>query len=843
MKFFTAKLKSLWTFCIILNLLSKNVIPQFNINDTSLELMDYKDHKLDPVQIAEDEISAEREDISVDEESKKYYYKIIYTPNEDHYFVKKAPHNTNTSALQLNDFIFFAKQGIPIYLGFSQEMGLEFDTNQVMDIVEADADITKNDEAITSLHLNTLTDMKREMVDIDAAYSSHQRVLDVIKYEINENGDFLNVDKDEFNLEDFKTMTSMYLDLLVDILKNTTATQYDKIITQLTDGSLTGTGEGKALDQGNGFTNFFVSSEESKFKKSIDKLIDEFCEDVKKNIFFMTTIRKYYESDIRDFVNNNNLLEAFSNSISSQSSNMLIGSLFQYMKDGKHRGQNWSLDKPGEKKEENTLYIQDEMIEHLSQIIYNSIGSLIDASLEVDEFGNIIKKTLEEKEADNATPVERFDLHLYHMIETLNENFYELAHAHWEELTMEHLAFINESFIEQANFNAFVIRMLLNNTKDEIEKFIEQYTETTIKRTFIPEIFLGVSAGNINFKVFYHSMCFFINCPPKEDPKERSIQFIHRGDPPSNKSENSVSSNSSSRSNDQNKYMDIELSNSSNTSDNHSEHSVGQSNNSAVQSNSTHSSNSKSSHSTSKNSSHNTSGNSSHNTSRNSSHNTSGNSSHNSSKHSSHNTSKHSSHNTSRNSSHNTSRNSSHNTSRNSSHNTSRNSSHNTSRNSSHNTSRNSSHNTSRNSSHNTSRNSSHNSSKHSSHNTSRNSSHNTSRNSSHNTSSNRSNEPTHRSSEISRDSDNDNSNNSSHSKKSKKIQKDNSSHTSSNSSRSNQGLTSQEERNKLLDKDGDMSPVSNETNSSRSSSSNSEKTKKKIDRDSLNRRKAILMA
>ena len=819
MKFFTAKLKSLWTFCIILNLLSKNVIPQFNINDTSLELMDYKDHKLDPVQITADEISAEREDISVDEESKKYYYKIIYTPNEDHYFVKKAPHNNNTSALQLNDFIFFAKQGTPIYLGFSQEMGLEFDTNQVMDIVEADADITKNDEAITSLHLNSFTDMKREMVDIDAAYSSHQRVLDVIKYELNENGDFLNIDKDEFNLEDFKTMTSMYLDLLVDILKNTTATQYDKIITQLTDGSLTGTGEGKALDSGNGFTNLFVSSEESKFKKSIDKLIDEFCENLKKNIFFMTTIRKYYESDIRDFVNNNNLLEAFSNSISSQSSNMLIGSLFQYMLDGKHRGQNWSLDKPGEKKDENTLYIQDEMIEHLSQIIYNSIGSLIDASLEVDEFGNIIKKTLEEKEADGATPVERFDLHLYHIIETLNENFYELAHAHWEELTMEHLAFVNESFIEQANFNAFVIRMLLNNTKDEIEKFIAQYTETTIKRTFVPEIFLGASAGNINFNVFYHSMCFFINCPPLEGEKERSIQFIHRGDPPSDKSEHSVSSNSSSRSNDQNKYMDIELSNSSNTSDNQSEHSVGQSNNSGVQSNSTHSSHSKSSHSTSKNSSHNTSGNSSHNTSRNSSHNTS------------------------RNSSHNTSKNSSHNTSRNSSHNTSRNSSHNTSRNSSHNTSKNSSHNTSKNSSHNTSRNSSDNTSRNSSHNTSRNSSHNTSHKKSSNTSSNRSNQPSHRTSEVSRDSDHDNSNNSSISKKSKKIKKDNSSHTSSNSSRSNHVLTAQEERNKLLDQDGDMSPLSNETNSSRSSSSNSPKSKKKKDRDSINRRKAILMA
>ena len=544
MKLMNTRSRRAWVYFWAVILLSSEVMPNFNIRKTDDELFDFKTHDMVPLQINENEIRADRLEIPQDEDETLYQYYINYIPEEDHYLVKK--NLNNKKQLQTGDSILIVKAGEAQLLGVTDQLPVELDTSDVMSILAEDATNTANEERLAFLKLQKFSDQKRELEDLDAAYHSHFRVLDIIKYELSDDENFLKLGEDAEKLLDFDDMTKAYLEHLNEILTKTVVPNYDRIINDLISGKL---GQNGHSLNGNGLFSGLGESNDSKFHGAVSKMVDEFKQTVTSNVFMMATIRRYYEVDVREFVNGGNVIQAILERIMSPQPNLLLSTLKKFCKEGRMSSLQWSLSPPTDK-EQNVIHIQNEMKDYLAQVVGAFIAGKIDSSLEHDDLGNVVAKNLSEKAADNASPIEKFDLHLNHMMDHLNKKFFGMARLHWE-FELSDLAFLNEKFMKEANFNQFVIDMILENSDETVKKFIDQYVSVTLTRTFVPDIFLGTATDKVNQEMFLNAMAYFDSSFNRATDNTGNVQIIHNGPALTNDEEQSQDSLSSEMDNSQ----------------------------------------------------------------------------------------------------------------------------------------------------------------------------------------------------------------------------------------------------------------------------------------------------
>ena len=511
----------IWIFMI----LSSEVVPQFNIKKTDDELFDLITGEMVPYQVQPDEIIATKMELQKEEdEPQMYKYEFSYVPNEDHYLVKKF--KTNPNDVQIDDMVLIVKANEEQKMGKTDETDVSYEESNFLEIID---NLQTNDSLtnLTSLHFSKFLDHKRTLEDFETAYKSHHRVLDIISYEIN-GGEYITFDSAAMELPEFEEMVTMYLEHLKNKLMTNILSKVNGFIDFLAEG-----GDPKGYDQMNSFSKFISGNQGDNLKKEVQKYLQDFTTIVDHNRFMMSTIENYYLNDIREYINTDNVATSMMSSIDSQEINLLVETISEYMSDVGYGETPWVISDPDWNNTDDLskIHMQMKMKDHLSKTVSDFLNNELYKDAEKDDNGNIIKRSIQDKKDDPQNDIEKLEVHLIHMMNTVVKQLESIIDKKWD-IEPKHLNSVIELFLEEADFNTFVMDILLDKSKESIQTFIHQYTKTTLERTFVPEIFFGPGVPSIDKDTFSQAMSMFnskFHGRESDEDTDNFVPFIYQG--------------------------------------------------------------------------------------------------------------------------------------------------------------------------------------------------------------------------------------------------------------------------------------------------------------------------
>ena len=525
MKIFGIDTDRLTTIIWIFLTLSAEVAPQFNIRKTDEDIFDFITGEMVPYQVQPDEIITTKVELQKEEDKpQEYYYLMEYVPSEDHYLVKKK--GANPDDLQFNDHVLLVKKGEKQTMGRTIVTDSNFDEENVLGIVDSLQDeMTKR--GLTSIHFGTMNDPKRTLDDFEQALFSHDRILKILRYENDGDGEhFLHFNEDDMELPEFKDMIPLYLEHLNKILVETIFPKIKSLIDVISSGK-----DSKDFESLSYFQKNFGDSQDDKLKENVLKHIKEFTKLVSQNKFMMSTIKSYYVNDIRNFVNSSNVITSMYESINNKTMNMVVEALRDHVIAAGFDSIPWSLANPNWTEEDDkTMHIQRKIKDLLSKTVSQYLSNEITKDAPKDEHGNLIVRSIQDKIDNPETPIEKHELHLIQIMTHLNEELEPIIDEKFD-VTQQQLEPLIDIFLAEADFNAFVMGMLVEKSKDGIHDFIHNYTSKTIERTFVPEVFLGPGVPMVDKQIFSNSMELFNSRfrTQESNVDDNFVSFIYEG--------------------------------------------------------------------------------------------------------------------------------------------------------------------------------------------------------------------------------------------------------------------------------------------------------------------------
>ena len=506
--------------------LSAEVTPNFNIKKTDEDIFDFQTGEMVPYQVQPDEIKVTKWEIQKEEDQpQKYKYYIDYVPMADHYLVSKK--GKNPSEVQMNDNVLLIKNGESQRMGVTNDTESNFDEKDLLNIITS---LVDNDSktGLTSIHFGIMDDPKRNLDDFEQAFYSHKRILNILKFEEEGDGEhYLHFKEEDMTLPEFNDMIPMYLNHLNSIILGPIFSKIKDMIIKISNGE-----DPKDIDSVNYFVKNYGDPQTKKLSEEVYKYLEGFTSVVGQNKFMMSTIKSYYVNTIRDFVNSSNVITSMYESIDKQQKNMVVEAIEEEINNFGAGDIPWSLANPDWSTVDDgkTLHIQRKIKDLLNKTVAEYLNNEINKDAPRDEHGNLEIKSLQDKIENPETPIEKHELHLIQIISHLNEEIEPIIDKKWD-ISQSDLEPLISAFLEEADFNSFVMGILIERSKEGIHNFIHNYTAKTIERTFVPEVFLGATLPNLDKERFMSSMELFDSKfrTQKSSSPENFVEFIYEG--------------------------------------------------------------------------------------------------------------------------------------------------------------------------------------------------------------------------------------------------------------------------------------------------------------------------
>ena len=150
-----------------------------------------------------------------------------------------------------------------------------------------------------------------------------------------------------------------------------------------------------------------------------------------------------------------------------------------------------------------------------------------------------------EEKAVSAHPVDKLDTNLYHLIDIVHKpvakkikEMEEKTKFPFGPFTDAHLDKIKDFFVKTANFDNYMLGLLLGGNRDILDDFLLKYEQITSQRTFTYELFftpLGAEVtDNDNRGNYLDNKHFILKCPligeiTKYSAPQQTLQIFERG--------------------------------------------------------------------------------------------------------------------------------------------------------------------------------------------------------------------------------------------------------------------------------------------------------------------------
>ena len=435
------------------------------------------DDKLESYSIDPSDIKVEKATVKRPDQEPGFEYKITYTPKERLDLIIKE--NSNLELVEKGDLMLMVGKGKEISIGQTHVLDEDLDETQIGEIAEAEIQKSGDKARIGKINMHNYQEMKWIPLEFRVEIFNHWRVMSYIQSEYNSEY-FLDFANQQNAIVDYDTMVKRYLDRFNQLLINILVPLYSKLIDKMHDDNPL---------ENDKYMQFMRSHPVENLKQNINEMLEPYQEEIEQNNLLLATLHKYYNEEIQDIVQGGKIKELLLARLKDHERNLCLDAAIIAL-NKRNNGQKISFDSPWGYKQEpiNPIYIQLIMKEKLIDMA----GDAMIANLLGSEEG-VVHRSYEEK-AESTAPVDKFDIIIYHLITRIHEGFKK----HIAKLGVPpeiELHDITEKFVESANFNKFLIKMIMENSGQSLAQFIQTYTTVTIKRTFTDDIFFGLDEG------------------------------------------------------------------------------------------------------------------------------------------------------------------------------------------------------------------------------------------------------------------------------------------------------------------------------------------------------------
>jgi hypothetical protein len=233
----------------------------------------------------------------------------------------------------------------------------------------------------------------------------------------------------------------------------------------------------------------FSHESEDSLKKKVLKAIEEFQIHLKKNIFMISPIKRFYEDKLQESLNVENMEAALLNKIGDGGMNLLVMAI-DYLVQNKLDFLDLSLEDPwsGNKiDEKKNSYLMKTMLENLYSHVNENIREILEAQIHDDP-------------ENNGNPIDRLEDNLEHIITDLNKKMIETFRIGWPNYFVDFDELLTQPFLEKANIGRFFIKESLNSKLGDLQDFVKEYVDTTLRRTFFSKVVNGHLVNKDLFK-------------------------------------------------------------------------------------------------------------------------------------------------------------------------------------------------------------------------------------------------------------------------------------------------------------------------------------------------------
>jgi hypothetical protein len=398
----------------------------------------------------------------VELDSGKKEYKVELIPEEEKTLIYKKGRNLN--AVQPGDGVLMFRKDVPLLLGQSAPMDEEYGENHILEMAQTSLNDHGNAFEISSLPMMDFKEKQIDVKSLEDMLLNNKKILDIIRYEKRDDDQFFSFSQGELSFPNFKEMNKKYLEDLGNIISSDFLPKYIALLQ-----------ERHAEDPLKGG---FSHESESSLTKKVNATIKDFQDYLNKNIFMISPIKRFYENQLQESLNIENMEHAILDKVNNGGMNLLAGAADFLCKHGLDFLE-LSVQNPWDEKtkidDNKYTYLMKTMIENLYTHINENITGILNEQLS----------------SEGANPIDRLNENLTHVIQHLNEKMIETFRKGWPDYYKDFDSMFTEPFLEKANIGKFFIKESLNSQIEDLEKFVEEYVDTTLTRTFFSNMVTG----------------------------------------------------------------------------------------------------------------------------------------------------------------------------------------------------------------------------------------------------------------------------------------------------------------------------------------------------------------
>jgi hypothetical protein len=441
------------------------------------------DDKLVPYQISPADITVQKASVTRPNEAPKFEYKMTYTPKERlDLVIKDKP---NKEEVEQGDLLLMVGKGKEISLGQSHDLDEDLGEDQIGEIADAEIKAYGDPTRLGKINMHFYKEMKWIPLEFRLEIFNHQRVMNIMKYEYDAEY-FLNFANQQEAMVDYDVMVKRYLERFNQLLMTKLMPLYVNLIDKMH--------QEKPLVNDKNLAGMRSHPIED-MKQDINKMLEPYIEEIEKNNLLLATLHKYYSEEIQEIIQGGQIKEMLLQGLLDRERNLCLDGAINALSK-RNDGQKITLANPWELKREplSPIYVQLIMKDMLIDIAGDAMIAKANGSEEA-----VVHRTYEEK-AESTNPVDKFDIIIYHLIVRIHEGFKK----HIEKLGVPpelELKQITEQFVEAANFNKFLVKLIMENSGQSLANFIGRYTQITIDRTFTDDIFFGLEKGKVEIVI------------------------------------------------------------------------------------------------------------------------------------------------------------------------------------------------------------------------------------------------------------------------------------------------------------------------------------------------------
>ena len=476
----------------------------FNIQDQPIEV----DQRVYPPLEGEDEPNCD--------------YSFYLRPSEDHFLVMKSrtPAERNPHDIEKGDNVLVFKENHRIFMGILTEKpcAQEADMESPRDVYEVDfedavekAELTPEElDKVSYIYLHVFNEPREEIYDYERAFFSHRRVRNIIEFEINNVPELFKDDfQNEANkpaLADFDVMEDEYLAHLSDVVHVGLGGKFMAKLTAF----------GQNLDDQDSSSFIFIPTKSStqsafftKYKKPVEKIFADYGKKILDNNLMMGTLNFYYNQIARKHFSFDHVRQAMNDVIEHSELNMILETLWDMYLKGmpftKGMGFFQISKNPDELVQDDKFNVLFQFKETFIKKITEKVHQELDENqdVEVEDPKTKMMRTI-------VTEMYIFEAHLDHIVDDLMKQLEEVMKD-----DSHLLAGVEDEMrtflIKEANFNSFLVKQLLNEIDEVVNRFIDTYWEVTMSRTFVPETFISFPGNKIDINKLYLGLSYFQN--------------------------------------------------------------------------------------------------------------------------------------------------------------------------------------------------------------------------------------------------------------------------------------------------------------------------------------------